>query len=143
MASLTRWTWVWVNSGSWWWTGRPGVLWFMASQRVRHDWATDLIWSVLIWKNLENIPELLILKKRRRKRRRYSLSNMLNFMWNSEMHSAYVFTFTNTEIHELFFIHICLFNQQCWRNYCDMNYFMFFSYRSMLHIEIYLNIESP
>ena len=45
MASLTRWTWVWVNSGSWWWTGRPGVLWFMGSQRVGHDWATDLIWS--------------------------------------------------------------------------------------------------
>ena len=44
MASLTRWTWVSVNSGSWWWTGRPGVLQFMGSQRVRHDWATDLIW---------------------------------------------------------------------------------------------------
>ena len=47
MASLTRWTWVWVNSGSWWCTGRPGVLWFMGSQRVGHDWATDLIWSDL------------------------------------------------------------------------------------------------
>ena len=42
MASLTRWTWVWVNSGRWWWTGRPGVLQFMRSQRVRHDWATEL-----------------------------------------------------------------------------------------------------
>ena len=48
MASLTRWTWVWVNSGSWWWTGRPGVLRFMRLQRVGHDWATDLIWSDLI-----------------------------------------------------------------------------------------------
>ena len=44
MASLTRWTWVWVNSGSWWWTGRPGVLRFMGSQRVRYDWATELNW---------------------------------------------------------------------------------------------------
>ena len=42
MASLTRWTWVWVNSGSWWGTGRPGVLWFMGSQRVGQDWVTDL-----------------------------------------------------------------------------------------------------
>ena len=42
MGSLTRWTWVWVNSGSWWWTGRPGVLWFMGSLRVGHDWATEL-----------------------------------------------------------------------------------------------------
>jgi len=48
MASLTRWTWVWVNSWSWWWTGRPGVLRFMGSQRVGHDWATDPIWSDLI-----------------------------------------------------------------------------------------------
>ena len=38
--------WVWVNSGSWWWAGRPGVLWFMGSQRVGHDWATDLIWVI-------------------------------------------------------------------------------------------------
>ena len=45
MASPTQWTWVWVNSGSWWWTGRPGVLQFMGLQRVRHNWATDLIWS--------------------------------------------------------------------------------------------------
>ena len=42
MASPTRWAWVWVSSGSWWWTGRPGVLWFMGSQRVRQDWATEL-----------------------------------------------------------------------------------------------------
>ena len=48
MASLTQWTWVWVNSGSWWWTGRHGVLRFMGSQRVGHDWVTDLIWSYLI-----------------------------------------------------------------------------------------------
>ena len=44
MASRTRWTWVWVNSGSWWWTGRPGMLRFMGSQRVGHDWATELNW---------------------------------------------------------------------------------------------------
>ena len=45
MASRTRWTWVWVNFGRWWWTGRPGVLWFMGSQRVGHDWATELNWT--------------------------------------------------------------------------------------------------
>ena len=47
MASLTQWTWVWVISRSWWWTGRPGVLWFMGSQRVEHNWATELNWSEL------------------------------------------------------------------------------------------------
>ena len=40
MASPSRWTWVWTSSGSWWWTGKPGVLQSMGSQRVRHDWAT-------------------------------------------------------------------------------------------------------
>ena len=42
---MTQWTWVWVNSGSWWWTGRPGVLGFMGLQRVRHNWPTELNWS--------------------------------------------------------------------------------------------------
>ena len=46
MASPTRWTWISVNSGSWWWTGRPGVLRFMGSQRVGHDWVTELNWTV-------------------------------------------------------------------------------------------------
>ena len=45
MASLTRCTWVWVDSRSWWWTGRPGILQFMGSQRVRHDWVTKLNWT--------------------------------------------------------------------------------------------------
>ena len=47
MASLTRWMWLWVNSGSWWWTGRPDVLRFMGSQRVGHDWVTELNWTEL------------------------------------------------------------------------------------------------
>ena len=53
MVSQTQWTWVWVDSGSWWWTGKPGELQFMGSQRVRHDWVTELNWmkSVLPWKS--------------------------------------------------------------------------------------------
>ena len=47
MASPTQWTWVWVNSGSWWWTGKPGMLRFVGSQRVGHDWATELNWTEL------------------------------------------------------------------------------------------------
>ena len=45
MASPTQWTWVSLNSGSWWWTGRPGVLRFMGLQRVGHDWVTELNWT--------------------------------------------------------------------------------------------------
>ena len=45
MASLTQWIWVWVNSGSWWWTEKPGVLQSMTSQRVGHNWVTELNWT--------------------------------------------------------------------------------------------------
>ena len=45
MASLTLWTWVWASSRSWWWTGRPGMLQSTGSQRVGHDWVTELNWS--------------------------------------------------------------------------------------------------
>ena len=48
MASLSRWTWVWVNSRSWWWTGRPSVLQSMGSQRIGHDWVTELNWTELM-----------------------------------------------------------------------------------------------
>ena len=44
MTSPTRWTWVCVSSGSWWWTEKPGVLQSMESQRIRHDWVTELNW---------------------------------------------------------------------------------------------------
>ena len=55
MASPAWWTWVWVSSGSWWWTGKPGVLQSMGSQRVGHDWATELkikplpVWVLSLW----------------------------------------------------------------------------------------------
>ena len=48
MASPTQLTIIWVNSGSWWWTGRFGVLQFMGSQRVRHDWASELNWTLKV-----------------------------------------------------------------------------------------------
>ena len=44
MVSLTQWTWVWVNSRSWWWIGRPGMLQSMGLQGVGHDWVTELNW---------------------------------------------------------------------------------------------------
>ena len=62
MASWTQWTWVWLNSGSWWWTGRSRVLESMVSQRVRHDWATELNWTVIyifILKYISSIPRSL------------------------------------------------------------------------------------
>ena len=52
VSSLTWWTWVWVDSRSWWWTGKPGVLQSMGSQRVRHDWVTELNWWLDVCVNL-------------------------------------------------------------------------------------------
>ena len=59
-ASLTQWKWVWGSFGNWWWTGKPGMLQSMGSQRVGHDWAlnwTDsVMWRNVIWtrQTLEN-----------------------------------------------------------------------------------------
>ena len=64
MASLTWCMWVWVNSGSWWWTGRPGMLWFMGSQRVRHDWATELNWTESSLKPISKFTQVDILQKK-------------------------------------------------------------------------------
>ena len=57
MASQTRWTWVWTSSGSWWWTGKPGVLQSMGSQRVRHDSANELNVS-LVAQTVKNLPAM-------------------------------------------------------------------------------------
>ena len=61
MPSLTQWTWVWVNSGNWWWTGRPVMLQFMGSQRVRHNWVTELNQTELLLgrKVMTNLDSIL------------------------------------------------------------------------------------
>ena len=46
MSSPTWWTWVWASSRNWWWIGKPGMLLSMRSQRVGHDWATELNWMI-------------------------------------------------------------------------------------------------
>ena len=60
MASPIQWAWIWVNSGSWWWIGWPGMLRFMGSQRVRHDWVTELKWTEL---NRAVLPSTWLLSK--------------------------------------------------------------------------------
>ena len=49
MVSPTQWAWVWASSGSWWWTGKPGMLQSMGSQRVGDDWVTELNWTYPLW----------------------------------------------------------------------------------------------
>ena len=79
MASLTWWTWVWVNSTSWWWTGRPGVLWFMGSQRVGHDWATELNWI---------LPQIPLLSRLAHKIEQSSMCYTVSFCWLSILNIA-------------------------------------------------------
>ena len=62
MASLTQWTWIWVSSGSWWWTGKPGVLWSMWSQSIRHNWTEQhKYWSLsfAFWDDIFNSSLLI------------------------------------------------------------------------------------
>ena len=61
MASPTQWRWVWVNSGIRWWTGRPGILQFMASQRAGHDWATELNWIIWVFLRMLLVASPLLL----------------------------------------------------------------------------------
>ena len=64
IVSSTQWTWIWANSGRQWKTGKPGMLQFMESQRVRHDWATELILILINWNlNLWNLIFLVKIKK--------------------------------------------------------------------------------
>ena len=72
MASLTLWMWVWVNSRRWWWAGRPGVLRFMGSQRVGHDWATELNWQLCNTKETELKIKTIFSNKENSRSKRFS-----------------------------------------------------------------------
>ena len=76
MAWPTQWTWVWVNSRSWWWTGRPHMLQSMGSQRVRQDWGTKLISKKVSHNKCLKITRLV--KRFLLRRRNSSLSFLLN-----------------------------------------------------------------
>ena len=81
MASPSWWIWVWVNSGSWWWTGRSGVLRFMGLQRVGHNWATKLNWTEMMVKNtifLSNSPRI---KKKKKTPTLKTCNNFGSYLW--------------------------------------------------------------
>ena len=59
MASPTRWTWVWASFGSWWWTGKPGMLQSMGLQRAGHDWASELNWQLIPFRTIFSIRQKL------------------------------------------------------------------------------------
>ena len=86
VASPSQSTWVWVHSRSWWWTGRHGVLWFMGSQRVGHDWATEMNWTELNWTILQSNLVHGVLQARR-------IFYQLNHKWSPRIWSQWFFPF--------------------------------------------------
>ena len=101
MASLTRQTWVWVNSGSWWWTGRPGLLQFMGSQRVGHDWATELNWILSeiifqIFEYLTNISKQIFVSDFTNQKHNIRLVESENKLSYSREKNTYLMTFINS-----------------------------------------------
>ena len=76
MGSPTQWAWVWLNSRSWWWTGRPGVLQSMGSQRVGHDWAIELIVCSMDWREEKTSSRHAIIQQFSVKRIRQKNNNV-------------------------------------------------------------------
>ena len=89
MVSLTRWTWVWVGSGSWLWTERPGVLQSMRSQRVGHNWVTELNWSTCKSNGSEELKTAL----------KYTAVSSLILHWMSEIRREKLFSNSEYSIH--------------------------------------------
>ena len=91
MASPTRWTWVWVNSRSGWWTGRPGVLQFMGLQRVGRDWATELNWVLIVVAIIFSVLEVVFLRQLRETLNLGEM-NPYWFKWSPETSSWIIFS---------------------------------------------------
>ena len=100
MESLTQWTWVWVNSGRWWWTGRPDMLRFMGSQRVGHDWATELNWTQCTTNGVCYLAKRLI-------------SDPLNFSGRKNSRTAWKDRWETTNIPSYSKVLIAIFNNEC------------------------------
>ena len=114
MASLTQWTWVWVNSGSWWQTGRPGVLRFMGSQRVGHEGVTELNWTRFVTAFLPRTKHLLI---------SWLQSLSVVILEPKKRKSVTAFTFPPSICHDVIELHAMIL---VFLNECFLLFFFFF-----------------
>ena len=131
IASPTQWTWVWMNSGSWWWTGRPGVLRFMGSQRVGHDWAlAELNWRTFTLLKLSN--------------RCFNLERKLNLKQPLENSSSLYYLFCEVQESKSVFIS-CLYRvPSSWGNVhlvCSLSVLGTFKSILKRHCVIYFNLK--
>ena len=114
MASLTRRTWVWASSRSWWWTGKPGMLQSMGSQSVRHNYATELNWKFYYTKVLCNkasslAPDWILSSRGQESSIFHSSAETFQFQM--------VFQSASIILHS---------HQQCTKNYLEFFFFFFF-----------------
>jgi len=159
MASLTQWTWVWVNSGSWWWTGRPGVLQFMGLQRLGHDWASELNWTEQCFFMINNavihifmchtLSELEIISLETKwnywARNTFKFSNIYychNCYWKSctnlpckETECRYVPIFPYPHLHKNIFI----FTNLLGKKYASSNYILIFAISMMKSFHTFIS----
>ena len=90
MASLTQWAWVWSCSGSWWWTEKPGLLQSMGSQRIKHDWATELNWTKVLLQGAEEGRMRMNARETRSRDRRFPGQSWLLYLVTSALPSDLV-----------------------------------------------------
>ena len=108
MASSTRWTWVWVSCGSWWWTRKPGVLQSMGSQRVGHDWAIELNWTLLTRQRICSCGCLSITVSTRASHWQPSCRCLLSLGFENSKTSATIILLSWSSLESLVFITIVL-----------------------------------
>ena len=119
MASPSWWTWVWVNSRSWWWTGRPGVRQFMGSQRVGHNWVTELNWTEL---------KAHLTSHSRMSGSRWVITpwwlsgSWRSFLYSSSVCSCYLFLISSASVHTIsvsYWAHLCMKCSLCISNFLE------------------------
>ena len=110
MASPTQWTWVWVNSGSWWWMGRPGVLQSMGPQRVRHKWATELNWATFTFFTFYNYIKASLVAQMVKNLPAVQETWVWSLDWEDPLEKGVA---THSSILAYIYIYICLFTIQC------------------------------
>ena len=130
MSSQTQWTRDWVNSGSWWWTGRPGVLLSMGSQRARHNWVTELniyTYSFLTISDVKNLfTYLLVICLLQKNVYSVPLSNFNQIAWlsSTELYDFFMYF----DIHPYQIYNLLIFPHKCFINF--MNAHRLFSLHS-------------
>ena len=132
---LTQWTWVWVNCGNWWGTGKPGVLQSMGSQRVRHNWETELNWSwgviffpyTFCWEFLSRTDVQFHQMHQIKKDHMIFIFHFLNVVYHTNLSTSYIYMLYIYPLHLTFYVSdvttYLFFNCVSIQHCCSYSYF--------------------